>query len=150
MVTSVSNSNPNAWGQIKKLPDPIVEPTAPAPTAEPAPSPSPLPATEPVGAVDSGATDGTTPLTYTPPPRPVSGDSRTAAPSLNDRLLQAGFYTASAAVNGSQQAHGDTEQRTDTGGAALSQAQIIAQAAYGLVSEAGEQDPQKLGLAQFA
>lgn len=160
----VSAINPTgigtAWGQIKKTLDTVVTtvtPTTSAPTPTPTPSPSPAPiapviATPPV--VTPEPSVAATPLVTSTPPEPLtysapsSGPRQvtTAAPApgatLADRLSDAGYYASPQAATVADPVATAQQQQEDS--TSLTQAQLIAQAAYAIVARAGTDDRMSL------
>ncbi|MCP1470875.1 hypothetical protein J3E64_002568 [Sphingobium sp. OAS761] len=139
----------SAWGQIKKIAESTITSlttTSPATTTEPAAT-SPATTTEPSSAtsatgsvttvVASEPASSSAPLTYA---APASSATPTAAvtpgASLTDRLTDSGYYSAPESATVADPVA--TAQKDDDAG--LTQAQIIAQAAYSLVARAGEDD----------
>ena len=135
-MVSVINGVGNAWGQIKKVVDPIVAPILPTPAPQPVVSDTaPAPTTPVAPSITATDSPPAVPLTYSAGPRQV--DTAMAAPraTLDDRLNAAGFYpTASTPVAASAVADPTTQAQEDK--AAQTQSQVTAQAAYAMVARA--------------
>lgn len=132
----------NAWGQIKKSLDTVAQAaTPPAPTPSPntpdAPT-SPEAPTPPTVVANPAPSE---PLTYSAPssgPRQMTAVADPAPTAgLSDRLSDAGYY-ASAVADPAATA------QTATDSASLTQAQLIAQAAYAIVARAGTDNRMSL------
>lgn len=144
----------SAWGQIKKTLETVVGTvTPPATSTTPTPAPTPTPTPAPVESVVSTPTPQSVvatptapePLTYSAPssgPRQMT--ATTAAPTpdatLTDRLSDAGYYAFPEAAADPVA----TAQISQEDKASLTQAQLIAQAAYAIVARAGADDRMSL------
>lgn len=131
MVNAVGGAG-NAWGQIKKVVDPIVAPTAPPPPPpEPAASqPDPTPLAPLAPQITQTPSQPTQPLTYSAGPR--QADAAPVAPraTLDARLTAAGYYPVAASPVA------DPVTQALEGRDAQTQSQVIAQAAYAMVARA--------------
>ncbi|WP_420144881.1 hypothetical protein [Sphingobium sp.] len=154
-----NNGIGNGLGQIKKAwEEAAAQASAPAaqtpPPAQPVVTPAPEPTAStpapsaPVSSAPSQSVIISTPapsepLTYAAPssgPRQMSATPATATPvrqSLSERLADSSYY---ASPQASAVADPVASAQREKDGAALSQAQIIAQAAYGIVARAGVDD----------
>lgn len=159
MSVGIINGVGNAWGQIKKTVTDVVdgvtatgasggtttEATA-APTSTPtlAPTPAPTPGTTESHAPGGGSASAA-PLTYsTPSATQFANATPTARFALAEELGRAGYYTAPQTATVADPMTPPVEEAQ----AALSTSQIIAQNAYALVAQAGED--QRLSLIQQA
>ncbi|MGW8202696.1 hypothetical protein ACWGM0_09120 [Sphingomonas bisphenolicum] len=142
----------NAWGQIKKSLDPVVQTvTLPAPSTTPTPTPAPTPTASPPPVASAPPTviaspAPSEPLTYSAPssgPRQVTAAAADPTPTagLSDRLSDAGYYASPEAAAVADPA---ATAQTATDGASLTQAQLIAQAAYAIVARAGTDNRMSL------
>ena len=144
----------NAWGQIKKSLDTVVQTvtppatsTTPTPTPTPAPVAStPTPPIAPSAPVIIASPAPSEPLTYSAPssgPRQATAKAADPAPtaSLSDRLSDAGYYASSEAAAVADPA---ATAQTTSDGDSLTQAQLIAQAAYAIVARAGTDNRMSL------
>jgi hypothetical protein len=153
MIGAIGNGLGNAWGQIKKVTDTTVQAVAaaagqnstptPAPTATPGATEPTAPATSPVIISAPVASE---PLTYTAStgPRQVTASSASETPvrtTLSERLAETSYYASPAA---SAVADPIASAQREKDGAALTQAQVIAQAAYSIVARAGVDDRMTL------
>lgn len=154
MIGAIGNGLGNAWGQIKKTTETTVEAVAAAAAAQsstPTPAPTPTPgATEPTAPTSSPVVILTPttnePLTYTAStgPRQVTASTASETPvraTLSDRLAESSYY---ASPQASAVADPIASAQREKDGAALTQAQIIAQAAYSIVARAGVDDRMSL------
>lgn len=143
----------NAWGQIKKTVTDVVDGvtaigasggTATEATPAPAPAPTPAPGTTESYA-PGGESVSAAPLTYsTPSATQFANATPTARFALAEELGRAGYYTAPQTATVADPMTPPVEEAQ----AALSTSQIIAQNAYALVAQAGED--QRLSLIQQA
>lgn len=152
MIGAIGNGLGNAWGQIKKVTETTVEAVAAAAASQnnaPAPTPTPT-ATEPTAPTTSpvviSAPVASEPLIYTAStgPRQVTASAASETPvrtSLSERLAASSYYASPAA---SAVADPIASAQREKDGAALTQAQIIAQAAYSIVARAGVDDRMTL------
>ncbi|WP_311267325.1 hypothetical protein [Sphingobium sp. WCS2017Hpa-17] len=154
MIGAIGNGLGNAWGQIKKATETTVEAVAAAAAAQnststPAPTPT-TDATEPTAPTTSpvviSAPVASEPLTYTAStgPRQVTASTASETPvrtTLGERLAQSSYYASPAA---SAVADPVASAQREKDGAALTQAQVIAQAAYSIVARAGVDDRMSL------
>lgn len=154
MIGAIGNGLGNAWGQIKKATETTVEAAAAAAAAQnstPSPAPTPTadasettaPTTSPVVI---SAPNVSEPLTYTASagPRQVTASTASETPvrtSLSERLAESSYY---ASPQASAVADPVASAQREKDGAALTQAQIIAQAAYSIVARAGVDDRMSL------
>lgn len=143
MVVAVGSSGMgNGWGQIKKLSEPVVAPstaTAPEPVSTPTLEATTTITGEEPSAVPT-ATDAS-PLTYSAPSsRPVAATPAEPRTTLTNRLTEAGYYSAPQVAAIADPVVVAAQQDS----ASLTAAQVIAQAAYGLVARASENNQMDL------
>jgi hypothetical protein len=169
MIGAIGNGLGNAWGQIKKTTETTVGTVAAtaaaaavAATQSSTPTPTPTPsATEPTPSTTAPVTTApatsnpviitapTTiePLTYSAPstgPRQVTASTvsdTSLRATLGDRLAESNYY---ASPQASAVADPIASAQREKDGAALTQAQVIAQAAYSIVARAGVDDRMSL------
>lgn len=155
MIGAIGNGLGNAWGQIKKTTENTVgavAATTPTQSSTTTPAPTPTPeATEPAPSTTSAvvitAPTTTEPLTYSAPstgPRQVTASTASQTPvraTLGDRLAETNYY---ASPQASAVADPIASAQREKDGAALTQAQVIAQAAYSIVARAGVDDRMSL------
>lgn len=156
MIGAIGNGLGNAWGQIKKATETTVEAIAAAAASQnnmPASTPAAVPApgaTEPTASTTSPVVISNPiagePLTYTAStgPRQVTASTAsetTVRTTLSERLAESSYY---ASPQASAVADPIASAQREKDGAALTQAQIIAQAAYSIVARAGVDDRMSL------
>ena len=148
------NSSSNAWNnwQTRNAPPPSEPPPAPVATTPPSGGGD----TPPSGGANATTASVTittppdTPLVYSPAAATQFGRSAVpAAASLGDRLDSQGFFSASASADQSQQDVTGQASASPALPQALTQAEVIARAAYTLVSEAGADNPAASIVEQF-
>lgn len=150
MVGAIGSGLGNAWGQIKKATENTVEAAA-AENSTPTPAPTPTAdASETTAPTTSSAVISyptvSEPLTYkaSTGPRQVTASTASETPvrtSLSERLAESSYY---ASPQASAVADPIASAQREKDGAALTQAQIIAQAAYSIVARAGVDDRMSL------
>ena len=148
MSVGIINGVGNAWGQIKKtvtdVVDGVTATDASGGTTTEA-TPTPAPTTTDSYTPSSGDTMSSAPLTYsTPSATQFANATPTARFALAEELDRAGYYTTPATSTMAD----PTTPLIQEAQAALSTSQIIAQNAYALVAQAGED--QRLSLIQQA
>lgn len=151
MSVGIINGVGNAWGQIKKTVTDVVDGVTATgasggstPEATSAPTPTPAPGTTESYAPGGGSASAA-PLTYsTPSATQFANATPTARFALAEELDRAGYYTTAPTATLAD----PTTPLIQEAQAALSTSQIIAQNAYALVAQAGED--QRLSLIQQA
>lgn len=147
MSVGIINGAGNAWGQIKKTVTDVIDSgtSTGSMTPDPTPTPTPAPSATESYTPSSGDSTSTTSLTYsTPSATQFANATPIARFALAEELDPAGYYTTAPTATLAD----PTTPLIQEAQAALSTSQIIAQNAYALVAQAGED--QRLSLIQQA